>query len=242
MFRVLENGVEQQVLAVERVADLPLAVGILVDHSESMLARLETSLAAAGAFIDGLLVHPNDKAFLLGFADVPIVFQEFTNDAARLAAAIELIDEGDATALYDAVVAAAERFEGSDGRRAVVILTDGADQGSEHRFRDAIVAAQRADVALYPVAVELSPRGVRERWILSRLAKETGGRLFLLGRRDDPSEIYEAIARDLRAQYRVSYTPTVPGGTGEWRQLEIHWRGPGGDEKKVRSRPGYFAH
>jgi Ca-activated chloride channel family protein len=241
MFKVMENDVEQQVLAVERVADLPLAVGILVDHSESMLARLETSLEAAGAFVDGLLVHPNDKAFLLGFADIPIVFQEFTNDTTRLAEAIELIEKGDDTALYDAVISAAERFDGSDGRRAVVILTDGADYGSEHNFREAIVAAQRADIALYPVAVELSPRQARERWVLSRLAKETGGRLFSLGRRDDPREIYEAIARDLRAQYRVSYTPTVPGGAGEWRQLEIHWRAPGGDEKKVRSRPGYFA-
>ena len=146
MFEVLEDGVAQPVVAVERVADLPLAVGLLIDHSGSMLERLETALDAAGAFVDGLLTHPNDKAFVLGFADIPIVFQEFTNDTTRLADSIELIESGRYTALYDAIVAAAARYEGVDGRRAVILLTDGADQGSDHKFREAIAAAQRADV------------------------------------------------------------------------------------------------
>lgn len=241
MFEVLENGVPQPVVAVERVADLPLAVGILVDHSGSMLERLDTALDAAGAFVEGLLSHPQDKAFVLGFADIPTVFQEFTNDTRRLAQSIELIDGGRYTALYDAIVAAASRFTGSGGRRAVILLTDGADEGSEHRFREAIEAAQRADVALYPVAVELSPRFARERWILSELAGETGGRVFSLGRRTDPSDIYQAIADDLRAQYRISYAPLIAGGQGEWRQVEIRLTGDDRDDREVRSRPGYFA-
>ncbi len=241
MFEVLEDGVVQPVVAVERVADLPLAVGLLIDHSGSMLERLETALDAAGTFVDGLLTHSNDKAFVLGFADIPIVFQEFTNDTDRLAAAIELIERGRYTALYDAIVAAAARYEGVDGRRAVILLTDGADQGSDHRFREAIAAAQRADVALYPVAVDLSPRFPRQRWILRELAERTGGRLFSLGRRSDPTKIYEAIAEDLRAQYRISYVPLIPGGGGEWRAVEVRRRGDDGNERRVRSRPGYFA-
>jgi Ca-activated chloride channel family protein len=240
-FEVLENGVLQPVIEVERVADLPLSVGILVDHSGSMLEHLETALDAAGAFVDGLLTHPQDKAFVLGFADIPIVFQEFTNDSERLAQSIDLIDAGRYTALYDAVVAAATRFEGSSGRRAVILLTDGADQGSEHRFREAIAAAQRADIALYPVAVELSPRFPRQHWILNELANETGGLLFSLGRRTDAREIYEAIAADVRSQYRVSYAPRNPGGEGEWRDLEVRLRGDERQKNKVRSRPGYFA-
>lgn len=241
MFEVLEDGVAQPVAAVERVADLPLAVGLLIDHSGSMLERLETALDAAGAFVEGLLTHPDDKAFVLGFADIPIVFQEFTNDTERLAESIELIDSGRYTALYDAIVAAAARYEGVDGRRAVILLTDGADQGSHHRFREAIAAAQRADVALYPVAVDLSPRFPRQRWILHELAEQTGGRLFSLGRRSDPTKIYEAIAEDLRAQYRISYVPLISGGGGEWRALEIRLRGDERNDRSVRSRPGYFA-
>lgn len=241
LFEVHENGIVQPVVEVERVAELPLAVGILVDHSRSMLEQLDTALEAAGEFVEGLLTHPQDKAFVLGFADIPIVFQEFTNDVDRLSQSIEMIDSGRYTALYDAVVAAAIRFDGSGGRRAVIMLTDGADQGSDHRFREAIEAAQRADVALYPVAVDLSVRHTRERWVLQRLAEETGGRVFSLGRRTDPAEIYEAIADDLRAQYRISYTPLQPGGGGEWRQVEIFVRSDGNEDKKVRSRSGYFA-
>ncbi len=241
MFEVYENDVLQPVVAVERVADLPLAVGLLVDHSGSMLEQLDTALDAAATFVDGLLTHPDDKAFVLGFADVPIVFQEFTNDAARLADSISLIEDGRHTALYDAIVTASRRFAGIDGRRAVILLTDGADEGSEHRFRDAIAAAQRADVALYPVAVELSPRHVRERWTLHQLAEQTGGRFFSLGRRSDPTEIYEAVQDDLRAQYRISYSPLVPGGRGEWRELLIRLRRHVDRERGVRSRPGYFA-
>ncbi len=241
MFEVLEDGVVQPVVAVERAADLPLAVGLLIDHSGSMLARLDTALDAAGAFVDGLLTHPNDKAFVLGFADIPIVFQEFTNDTDRLAESIELIESGRYTALYDAIVAAAARYEGVDGRRAVILLTDGADQGSDHGFGEAITAAQRADVALYPVAVDLSPRYWRQRWVLHQLAERTGGRLFSLGRQSDPTKIYEAIAADLRAQYRISYVPVIPGGGGEWRALEVRRRGDDRNEARVRSRPGYFA-
>ncbi len=240
-FQVYENGVEQPVVSVERVADLPLAVGLLIDHSESMLSRLETALDAAGAFVDGLLRHPNDKAFVLGFANVPIVFQEFTNDSERLAESILLIDDGNYTALYDSIVAAARRFDGIDGRRAAILLTDGADSGSGYTFRQAVAAAQRADVALYPVAVDVSPRFVRERWILRELAKRTGGRSFSLGRYSDPKEIYEAIAADLRAQYRITYAPIIAGGGGEWRDLEIRLRGVAGDDRRVRTRPGYFA-
>jgi len=240
-FEVIEDGVPQPVAAVERVADLPLAVGLLIDHSGSMLERIETALTAAGAFVEGLLRHPNDKAFVLGFADTPVIFQEFTNDTGRLADSIALIGNGHYTALYDAIVSGARRFSGIDGRRAVVLLTDGADQGSDHDLREAIAAAQRADVAIYPLAVELSPRFVYERWVLYQLAEQTGGRVFSLGRRSDPAEIYGAIEEDLRAQYRISYAPLVPGGSGEWRELEIRVVDASGDARSVRARPGYFA-
>lgn len=240
-FHVYENGLKQPVVSVERVADLPLAVGLLIDHSESMLDRLETALDAAAAFVDGLLRHPNDKVFVLGFADVPIIFQEFTNDSERLAESLLLIDDGNYTALYDSIVAASRRFDGIDGRRAAILLTDGGDSGSDHTFQEAVAAAQRADVALYPVGVDLSPRFVRERWILRALAEQTGGRMFSFGRRTDPREIYEAIEEDLRSQFRISYSPIIPGGDGEWRELEIRIRGTDGHDRRVRTRPGYFA-
>ena len=242
VLEVLENGVRQPIIDVEPVADLPLAVGLLIDHSGSMLEQLETALDAAASFVDGLLTHPNDKALVLGFADTPVVFQEFTNDSARLADSIALIDSGRYTALYDSIVAVSRRFVGIDGRRAAILLTDGGDQGSDHDLREAIAAAQRADLALYPVAVELSPRFAYQGWVLRQLARETGGRVFSLGRRGDPEEIYRAIEEDLRSQYRISYAPLLPGGGGEWRELEVRLRVSDDDVRKVvRTRRGYFA-
>ena len=238
-FDVFENGVSQPVLGVDRVADLPLAVGLLIDHSRSMREQLEKALDAADSFVEALMTHPNDRAFILGFADVPVVFQEFTNDTRRLADAISLIDSGTYTALYDSIVAASRKFVGVDGRGAVVLLTDGSDHGSEHDLREAIAAAQRADVALYPIAVGPLPRYIMEHWVLRRLAAETGGRMFTLDRRGDPEKIYKAIEEDLRSQYRITYAPLVPGGSGEWRELDVRLKI--GDDLKVRTRPGYYA-
>lgn len=241
-FTVMEEGRPQPVMAVERVSELPVAVGMVVDHSGSMIERLRRAREAAGEFIDGLIEHPNDKAFLMAFADVPVLIQAFTNDIERLQESFSLIRQGRFTELYDAIAAAAGRFAGVDGRRAVVVLTDGADQGSELDLDQAIAAAQRADVAIYPVAVEVEPRFIREWWVMRRLALETGGLFFGLGRRDDPADVYEAIAEDLRSQYRITYAPVRPGGSGEWRAVVVELaEGLEEEDLEIRARPGYYA-
>ena len=241
-FVILEDDTLQQVLAVERVQELPLAVGFMVDASGSMVARLGVALDSAAGFIDGMVKQPQDKAFVMAFADLPSMLQTFTNDVGRLVGSLELISNGRYTRLFDSLVAAVEQFEGHAGRRALVLLTDGHDAGSEARLDDAIRAAQRADVAIYPVAVDLSNRYFHERWILERLARATGGRVSNLRRLDDPSRIYEGIAEDLRSQYRISYRPVRAGGSGEWRAIEVllaHAERFG--RTRVRARPGYFA-
>lgn len=240
-FRVFEDGVEQEVEAVERMSDLPVAVGMLVDCSGSMLERLTSALEATATFVDGLLQFPQDKAYTMAFADLATVLQGFTNDPARLRASLDAVRPGLDTALYDSVIAGVRKFEGIDGRRALVVLTDGHDQGSERRLRDAIAVAQRADIALYPVGVDLSPRFFRERWVLGELARATGGRVSYLYRRDDPTRIYRAIADDLRRQYRITYRPRVPLGNGEWRAVEVRVAGAEDDDLEVRVRPGYYA-
>ena len=241
-FIVLEQDSPQPILEVARSADLPLAVGLLVDCSGSMLERLTTALEAAGSFIEGLMTQGRDKAFLMSFADTPTLLQEFTNDVDRLEGALELVEGGRDTRLYDAIVTASARFDGQDGRRALVVLTDGHDARSDTNLEGAIRAAQRADVALYPVAVGLSSRYFHERWVLGRMADATGGRLLALEPRDDPERVYRAIAQDLRTQYRITYRPLRPGGDGEWRRVEVRLRSDSGHEHaRLRSRPGYFA-
>lgn len=241
-FRVYEDEAEQEILEVERSRDLPLALGFMVDCSGSMVERLGFALETAGAFIDGLMSRDQDKAFVMAFADLPAVLQEFTNDVGRLEGSLELITRGRYTKLYDSIVAATRYFPGHEGRRALVLLTDGHDAGSDADLDAAVRAAQEADVALYPVAVDLSSRFFFERWVLERLARATGGRLTDLRTLDDPTEIYETIAEDLRTQYRITYEPSDPGGDGTWRPIEVRLASDQmGRDTRVRARPGYFA-
>lgn len=241
-FVVRENGREQPVLEVERARDLPVAVGLMVDCSGSMIDRLSMALDAAGSFIEGLVTRPQDKAFVMTFADVTSLLQGFTNDLERLEWSLDLIRRGRNTKLYDAVEAAAERFAGHAGRRALVVLTDGHDARSEIGLEEAIRAAQRADVAIYPVAVGVTSRFFFERWVLEKMARETGGRVWDLRPMDDPRRIYEAIAEDLRNQVRITYEPTIPGGDGGWRTIEVRFAGDeGGEGDRLRARPGYYA-
>ncbi len=241
-FSVLEAGVTQPISAIDLSAELPVAVGFMLDSSGSMVGQLGHAIDTAGAFIDGIMQREQDKAFVMSFADLPAVLQQFTNDTDRLVTSLDLINRGKYTRLYDSIVAAARQFQGHEGRRALVMLSDGRDSDSDVRLAEAIVAAQRHDVAIYPVAVGLSGRYFRERRVLQRLAEETGGEVFFLSTRDDPSRVYERIARDLREQYRITYTPLNPSGDGEWREIEIRLADPQRNrQRKLRTRPGYWA-
>ncbi len=241
-FSVIEAGVSQPISAIERSADLPVAVGFMLDSSGSMVRQLSYAIDTAGTFIDGIMRREQDKAFVMSFADLPAVLQQFTNDTGRLVTSLDLISTGKYTRLYDSIVAAARQFEGHEGRRALVMLSDGSDSDSDMRLNEAIVAAQRHDVAIYPVAVGLTGRYFRERRVLQRLAEETGGEMFHLAARDNPRRVYEQIARDLREQYRITYTPLNPSGDGEWREIEVRLAdAQRSDHRKLRTRPGYWA-
>jgi len=241
-FSVLEAGVTQPISAIELGADLPVAVGFMLDSSGSMVPQLGYAIDTAGTFIEGIMRQEQDKAFVMSFADLPAVLQQFTNDTDRLVTSLDLISTGRYTRLYDSIVAAAGQFEGHEGRRALVMLGDGRDSDSDARLAEAIVAAQRHNVAIYPVAVGLGGRHFRERRVLQRLADGTGGEVYYLSTRDNPSRIYERIALDLREQYRITYTPLNPSGGGEWRPIEVRLADPQRNrQRKLRTRPGYWA-
>ncbi len=241
-FVVTEEGIDQVILGVEHSSDLPLSIGMMIDCSGSMIERLGYALETAGGFIDGLMQQQHDKAFVMSFADVPLVLQEFTDDVDRLSTSLELITPGRYTRLYDSIIAATDSFEGHTGRRALVVLTDGHDANSIADLSDAIRAAQRAEVAIYPVGVGIGARYFFERWVLQEMAAATGGRVSHLSTLGDPGKVYDAIADDLRQQYRLTYEPRTAGGSGEWRSVEVLHSDHGSDRmRKARSRPGYFA-
>ena len=241
-FLITEEGVDQLILAVEHSSNLPLSIGLLIDCSGSMIERLGYALETAGGFVDRLMQQQHDKAFVMSFADVPLVLQEFTDDVDRLSASLDLVTAGRYTRLYDSIVTASQAFDGHTGRRALLILTDGHDANSTAELADAIRAAQRAEVAIYPVGVGVGARYFFERWVLEKMAVATGGRVSHLSTLGDPRKVYDTIADDLRQQHRLTYEPQSAGGSGEWRSVEVLLAARGSEKtRQVRSRPGYFA-
>jgi VWFA-related protein len=207
------------------------------------------------------LLRNEDEAFLISF-DVNVdLLQDFTNvgrdirkgmDAAKInggggaGGGIPGIGQGPVaidpkgTLLYDAVyLAAHDKLRNEVGRKALILLTDGEDQGSHYKLRDALEAAQKADAILYTLLI--SDRGVAMgsgEGLMKKLCEETGGRVINVGNNQQKlQKAFDQISEELRSQYSIGYTPTNNKHDGTFRKVEIKTK----EGFKVQSRKGYYA-
>jgi Ca-activated chloride channel family protein len=208
-------------------SDLPLTVGLLIDTSGSQHTFFDQEALAADVFFRNTLIHPGDRAFLFRFDAHTQVLQPLTASLRDLHNSLRLLDyqyhpydaaETGHTLLYDAIGLAAATFPARQpGRHALVILTDGEDNGSRLRLEQAIRSAQLADVAVYSVLYTRDMIG-STRYpsfpghtsgidIMQQISHETGGRSFIVGSGTPASTIFATIAEDLRNQYRLGFTP-----------------------------------
>ncbi len=258
-FEVRDDGVPQTLAHFSRGTDLPLSLGILVDTSPSQLRALFAEREEAKAFVGGVLAA-GDQAFVMRFdLDVELL-QGFTGDLALLRQAIDrtrintsersLLPDptGKArggTRLHDALyLAANELMKAELGRKVVILVTDGVDQGSMVKRRTALEAAERADLIVYAVSVSdpafywVRDQSFEGEASLARLAGETGGRLVQVGDGRDSGAAFREIAVELRAHYRLGFSPSGGGRDGSYHRIEVRVvRGA----FKVRTRRGYFA-
>lgn len=258
---VLEEDQQPQVIKYfSREADTPLTMGILVDTSPSQGRVLEVEKSEAEAFLSQTM-RPKDLTFVLHF-DVEVeLLQDFTADLKLLDKAIDETeingggvrtpgtfptgDSGGATHLYDAVyLSARELLKNEVGRKVLILLTDGEDQGSKVRLEAALEAAQKSDVIIY--SIDISDRAFYSRHgmgyggesVLRKLSEETGGRVIQANNVRDTSEAFQQIARELRTQYLLGYTPTNTKLDGTFRKIDVKVRTGNG---KVDARRGYYA-
>jgi VWFA-related protein len=247
-FELREDGAPQSIELFARETDAPLSLGLVVDTSASQAALLPAEKRRARAFLDRVL-RPRDEALVMGFDRELSIVQGFTADRPALAEALAglRVDRGVAatgdaargTRLYDAIQEASGLMASRKGRRVIVLLTDGEDQGSHASRARALEAAERAGATLYSVVVADPEfywgrgRDYRGEEQLAALLRRTGGWLV----RPDAGDGLETVAAELRAQYRLGYTPRR-GYDGTYRriQVRIHHRG-----YSVRARTGYFA-
>lgn len=234
-FTAYENGEKQEIVRYERVRDLPIHAGVLLDTSASMQEELSDAENGALRFFSQV-IEAKDRAAVLTFADAPRLVVPFTNDPEKLRGGVtSLVAEGE-TALWDSVVYALHYFSGMRGKRAVVVLTDGEDSKSKWTFDEAIDFARRAGVAIYAIGLDLPQRAVEAHNRLERLASETGGRAFFIARSGELERVYGLIEAELRSQYLITYQSPATDAN-KYREVDLRVARPGAVVKTIK---GYF--
>lgn len=246
-FVVIEDGVEQEIVNFSRGEDTAVFAAMLLDTSSSMIGGgINSARAGANRLIDALL-RGNDRAMVLGFNDRLYLYSDFTGDIPALRTAIEATRPDGGTSLYDAVVGALRKVNRRTGRRALIVLSDGLDVGSEFNFEDVLEYTRQSDVLLYTIGLQLmhdatdlgDASDVVRRSVenLRVLAEATGGSSYFPLRLEELEEVYAEIAAELESQYSLSYYPSNQQWTGQWRELEVRLTSGSG---QVQARPGYY--
>lgn len=231
-FTVFEDGVKQEIVRFEKVTDLPFHAAVVLDVSASMEESLDQSRKAALTFLEET-IKPKDRAAVITFNDHPNLLVKFTNNVTTLAGGLAGLKAERGTALYDTIVFSLFYYSGLKGQRAMLLLSDGKDEGSRFSFDDALDYARRAGVTIYAIGLgnEL------EKKKLSRFADETGGRSFFIETVAELPAIYKAIEEELRSQYLIAYQSTNTSGVNEFRTIELKLGKPGLEAKTLR---GYY--
>lgn len=240
-FEVKEDGRHQEV-AVFRRDDAPISLGLLLDNSGSMRHKRAAIEEAALSFIRAS--NPDDEVFVLNFADEPHLDVSLTSDLPTLEAGMHKLDAIGGTALRDALNEALTYLGGhaKHERRAILIVTDGTDNASrvsKSAIRDRCLQAQASVYAVGLVGQEDPARARRGRGELEDLTEPTGGLAYFPERLDDVRQTVMGIARQLRNQYTVAYSPVNQALDGRYRRIEL--RVVSRRDARVRTRPGYNA-
>jgi len=263
-FEVFEDGKPQTIKYFAAESNLPLTLGILIDSSGSQMRVLDMEKEVGGAFLKQILTD-KDEAYVIDFNIDASLVQDFTRDVHRLQAALNkvkintgvtqpMIGSGGpvptaaaarGTVLYDAVYLSAHDMLAKEvGRKSMILLTDGEDEGSQLKIKDAIEAAQKADAIVYVLLC--ADRGFYGSYGMGysgegemrKLTEATGGRVINVGNKFDKlREAFDQIAAELRSQYNIGFTSTNTKLDGSYRKLEIKAK----QNYKIQSRAGYYA-
>lgn len=241
-FTILEDGV-RQTLRVFRHEDVPVTVGLVVDHSGSMHDKLADVVTAVRAFVD--LSHPDDRMFVVNFNDSPTIGLpagiEFTNEAVELARAVADTRTEGKTALYDAVLHALRLvLTGIPEKRVLVVISDGADNASVHGLADMLLLARASNAQIFAIGLFDDSNQDRNPRVLRKLAHATGGEAFFPSQPSEVLAISKRIAADIRHQYSLGYVSSNSDKPDGFRSIRVKV-GPGRKHLTVRTRAGYQA-
>jgi VWFA-related protein len=262
-FTVLEDGKPQPIKYFTRETDLPLTIGLLVDVSRSQESLIGVERRAASQFFAQVL-RKKDEAFLISFGEETELLQDYTGSPRLLSEGLNqlrvssgvggihpgpvpTISQPRGTVLYDAIyLAATEKLRSEVGRKVIVVITDGVDQGSRMTRNQAIEAAQKADAVIYSIDY-FDPRaygygpfggGGGGESELRKMSDETGGHVFKVDRSHSLEQIFRELQEEMRSQYSIGYTSLNDVKDGSYRHLEIRLANK---DLKAQARKGYYA-
>ena len=259
-FVLTESGRSQTIRYFARETGLPLTLGLLVDTSLSQTRVIEAERGAALRFLDQVLRETTDRVFVLQFDTGIFVAQPLTASRKDLEESLAYVDtpsrnelqrQGMAsTRLYDAIIKASRDILGRQAnRKAVIVLSDGVDTGSDSSLTDAVNAAQRADTIVYSIIFSdanaygtalgpiANPSSSYGRKALTRISRETGGAAFEVSKKLSIHKVFETIQDELRSQYSIGFVSDQPSEGSEYRKLALSTRRAG---LTVQTREGYW--
>jgi len=253
-FSLLENGRSQVIKYFSRQTDLPLTIGLMIDTSMSQKRVMEAERIASYTFLEQVLREKKDQVFIMQFDLSPILRQELTSSFLKLSDALQRVDTpnmndlhsqtGGGTMLYDAMLKASKEIMATQtGRKALIVLSDGVDTGSEASVMDAIAAALKADTLIYSILFSDEGfygafGGGDGRGVLARMARETGGGFFEVSKKQSLDAIFAQLQEELRSQYNIGYVSDQPVSISEFRKIQLTTRQKG---LTVQARGRYWA-
>jgi Ca-activated chloride channel family protein len=243
-FGISDNGVPQEIAIFSKQTDQPLSVALLIDVSGSTAKDLKFEIDSASRFLRALLAEGNleDRVALYSFDDTVRVVHSYTHNFAAIDSALKKVGGSAGTSLYDAIYLTAHDLELRQGRKVMVIISDGGNTTSRYDTHQALEAAQMADTVIYPVIVmpvtSTAGRNIGGENALKFMADGTGGRTFLpsLGKQLDKA--FDDIVTELRTEYVMGFYPrNVPLPKEPFHRLEVTVKRP---ELQVSARNGYY--
>ncbi len=263
-FTIYEDGKQQDIKYFTKETDVALTIGLLVDVSGSQRNLIDIERNAASQFFAKVL-RKKDEAFLIQFGEEAELLQDYTGsprllqrglDGLRVSSGVGGLHPGPVptagqprgTVLYDAIyLAANEKLRTEVGRKVIVVITDGVDQGSRLTLNQAVEAAQKSDAVIYSIDYSdptayggygMVFGGGGGEGYLRRMSEETGGHVFKVDRKHSLDDVFQQLQDEMRSQYAIGYTPRNDTKDGSYRKLDIKMANK---DLKVQARKGYYA-
>jgi Ca-activated chloride channel homolog len=242
-FELREDSKEQRIAVFNKESALPLSIVLAIDTSLSTRKDLPLELASARRFAHAIL-RPVDALSLYQFSETVSELTLFTSDLRAIDRAIDRVRMGSATALYDALFLGSQALEPRQGRKVMVVITDGGDTMSKVNYKEAVRAAETAEAILYSIIIvpieSSAGRDIGGEHALIQLSEDTGGKYFYASSLPQLEEAFRQISDELRTQYLLAYYPSQRLSDSDFRRIQVTVSGGGDSGYRVRHRTGYY--